>query len=54
MILLPPSSRAVRLDKQKVRQMEACMDEQGAPSKTQTQKGSIKKVESGTDNLEEI
>ncbi|GAB0182044.1 mitochondrial enolase superfamily member 1 [Grus japonensis] len=44
----PPSSGAMRPNKEEVRQkcQEACIDRQGAPGQTQTQKGSLQRVES--------
>ena len=51
---LPPScSRMVHSHVHEVKQrwMEACMDEQGAPEKTQTEKGSMKEMEAESGDL---
>jgi len=44
----PPSSRAAQSNKE-VRQkyQEACMDEQGAPGQSQTQKGNLQRMSKG-------
>ncbi|GAB0187151.1 hypothetical protein GRJ2_001180400 [Grus japonensis] len=49
----PPSSGAMYPNKEEVRQkhQEACMDEQGAPGQTQTQKGSLQRVEARAGSL---
>jgi len=54
-LLPPPSSGAVHLTEQEVRQkhQDACTDDQGALGQTQTQKKKHTGVESRTDNLGE-
>ncbi|GAB0178039.1 nucleoside diphosphate kinase 6 [Grus japonensis] len=52
----PPSSGAIDPNKGEVRQtcLEACMDEQGAPGQTQTQKGSVESVEAWEEYRETV